>query len=78
MTALFCAAAAAGLFFFLKNRIYNYLFFRVPFALLDYEKPPVIVFIENILMLLLFAFAGLMLARLCKKGKKAKSDITKQ
>ncbi len=70
MTAVFCAAAAAGLFFFLKNGIYNYLFFRVPFAFLDYEKSPVIVFIENILILLLFAFAGLMLAGLCKKGKK--------
>jgi len=69
MEAVFCAAAAAGLFFFLKNGIYNYLFFSVPFAFLDYEKSPVIVFIENILILLLFAFAGLILAGLCKKGK---------
>ena len=52
MAAVFCVAATAGLFFFFKNGIYNYLFFRVPFAFLDYEKSPVPVFAENVLILL--------------------------
>lgn len=68
--AVFCAVAAAGLFFFIKNGIYNYLFFRVSFAFLDYEKSPVFVFAENILMLLFFSFAGTLIAQLCKKAKK--------
>ena len=33
-------------------------FFRVPFAFLDYEKAGILVFIENVLMLLFRAFIG--------------------
>ena len=36
----------------------DYLFFRVPFAFLDYEKAGALVFLENILMLSFWAFIG--------------------
>ena len=35
-----------------------YLFFRVAFAFLDYDKAPFMVFLENILMLFFWTFAG--------------------
>lgn len=58
LSALFCLAAGAGLYFFIQNRIFDYLFFRVPFAFLDYEKAGVLVFAENILILIFWAFLG--------------------
>ncbi len=70
LSAVFCVIGAAGLFFFLKNDLYNYLFFRVPFAFFDYEKSAALVFAENIAILLFFAFIGMQLAELCKKSKK--------
>ena len=36
----------------------NYMLFRVPFAFLDYEKAGALVILENLLMLLFWAFAG--------------------
>ena len=36
----------------------DYLFFRVPFAFLDYEKAGILVFVENVLMLLFWGFIG--------------------
>ena len=70
LSAVFCVIGAAGLFFFLKNDLYNYLFFRVPFAFFDYEKAAVLVFAQNIAILLFFAFIGMQSAELCKKSKK--------
>ncbi len=76
LSVVFCIIGAAGLFFFLKNGLYNYLFFRVPFAFLDYEKAAVLVFAENIAILLFFAFIGMQSAELCKKSKKDKRKKT--
>ena len=43
----------------------DYLFFRMPFAFLDYEKAGWLVFLENLLMLSFWAFAGTLAARIC-------------
>lgn len=59
-----------GFWLFLRNGMPNYLFFRVPFAFLDYEKAGWLVFLENALMLLAWAFIGAQLAALCLKPKK--------
>jgi hypothetical protein len=66
-SAIFCCIAGIGLFLFLRNGMPDYLFFRVLFAFLDYEKPAVLVFLENVLMLLFWAFAGAQAAMLCRK-----------
>ncbi len=58
LSVLFCIVAGIGLCLFLKNGIPDYLFFRVPFAFLDYEKAGILVFLENILMLLFWVFIG--------------------
>ena len=59
-----------GIWLFLRNGMPNYLFFRVPFAFLDYEKAGWLVFLENALMLSAWAFLGAQLAMLCLKTKK--------
>ena len=65
---IFAGIAAIGLWLFLKSGIPDYLFFRVPFAFLDYEKPAGLVLLENLLMLLFWAFLGTMAAYLCRNA----------
>ncbi len=59
-----------GFWLFLRNGMPNYLFFRVPFAFLDYEKAGWLVFLKNALILSAWAFLGAQLATLCLKHKK--------
>ncbi len=70
LSAVFCCIAGAGLFFFIKNGIPEYLFFRTQFAFFDYDKPGALVFLENILMLLFWAFIGAAGAVLCRRARK--------
>ncbi len=65
---LFTAAAGVGLWLFLRNGMSDYLFFRVPFAFLDYEKAGWLVFLENLLMLSFWAFAGTGTALICRNA----------
>ena len=58
ISAVLCVVAGIGLFLFIRNGMPDYLFFRVPFAFLDYEKAGALVFLENILMLSFWAFIG--------------------
>ena len=60
--------AGIGLWLFLKSGMPNYLFFRVPFAFLDYEKAGALVLLENMAMLVFWAFAGCQVA-LALRGK---------
>ena len=55
---IFCCLAGIGLFLFLRNGWFDYMFFRAAFAFLDYEKAGVLIFLENLLMLLSWAFIG--------------------
>ena len=58
LSVLFCIIAGAGMYFFLKEKIADYLFFRIPFALLDYEKAGILVFLENILIMVFWVYLG--------------------
>lgn len=58
VTAAFTLAAGAGLCLFLRSGMTDYLFLRVPFAFLDYDKAAGLVLGENLLMLLFWAFVG--------------------
>lgn len=51
LACVFTCNGGIGLWLFLRNGTPNYLFFRVPFAFLDYEKAGWLVFLENVLML---------------------------
>ena len=69
--ALFCiftCIGGIGLWLFLRNGMQNYLFFRVPFAFLDYDKAGWLVFLENLLMLSFWAFVGSQAARICRNA----------
>ncbi len=72
VSAVFCCIAGIGLWLFLRNNMTDYLFFRVPFAFLDYEKAGALVILENIVMLLFWAFIGVQCSLLCmSSGRKA-------
>ncbi len=63
LSVILCIVAGIGLFLFVKNGMLNYLFFRVPFASLDYEKAGILVFLENILILTFWVCIGTQVAR---------------
>ena len=64
-TICFCLAAAAGLCLFIRSGWADYMFFRSAFAFLDYEKIGALVLLENLLMLMFWAFIGDRLAAIC-------------
>ena len=68
----FTVLAGIGLWLFLRNGIPDYLFFRVPFAFLDYDKAGWLVLLENLVMLSFWAFMGtqtaLILRNMAKKA----------
>ena len=70
LVCAFAVVAGAGLYLFLKNNMPDYLFFRVPFAFLDYEKAGILVFLENLVMLLFWVFIGMEVSVLCKEAGK--------
>jgi len=63
-----CCIAGIGLWLFLRNGMTDYLFFRVPFAFLDYDKAGALVILENVVMLLFWAFAGTQCSLLCMRS----------
>ncbi len=69
LSVLLCIVAGIGLFLFIKNGMPGYLFFRVPFAFLDYEKAGILVFLENILMLTFWVYIGTQVAVLCRNSQ---------
>lgn len=63
---LFACAAGYGAFLFVRSGTPDYLFFRIVFAFLDYEKAAALVLLENLMMLLFCAFFGTLIAVLCR------------
>ena len=68
LTCIFTCAGGIGLFLFLRSGMPKYLFFRVPFAFLDYEKAGWLVFLENLLMLSFWVFIGTQAALICRNA----------
>lgn len=68
LAGLFTCIGGIGLYLFLRNGMPDYLFFRVPFAFLDYEKAGWLVFLENLLMLSFWAYIGMQAAQHLRKG----------
>ena len=59
--------AGYGFFLFLKSGIINYITFKTHFAFLDYEKPAMLALLENIAMIIFFAFVGHNLSNVIKE-----------
>ncbi len=72
VAAAFAVISGVGFWLFVKNDIPDYIFFRTPFAFLDYEKAAALVFLENLAILIAFAFIGAQAASFIKaaRGKK--------
>ena len=66
---LYCCAACIGLWLFIRSDIHKYLFFMTPFAFLDYDKAVVLIFLENLLILLFWASLGTMTAKFFTRRK---------
>ena len=75
LACVFTLIGGIGFWLFLRNGMPNYLFFRVPFAFLDYEKAGWLVFLENLLMLSSWALIGMQAARICRKVSVRKEFI---
>ena len=71
LAAIFAVLSGVGFWLFVKNRIPEYLFFRMHFAFLDYEKPAVLVFAENLAILTAFTFLGASCASIVKSSRDA-------
>lgn len=56
-----------GFYLFFSSDILNYMLFKNPFAFLDYSKPCWLVLLENLAMLLAWAFAAYLLSLGLKK-----------
>ena len=69
-------AAGAGLWLFLRNSWPAYLFYRVPFALIDYEKAVPLVLLEALLIAFFWVFVGAQLPRLLNRRAEEKSRLT--
>ena len=67
LTCFFACTGGIGLWLFLQNGMPDYLFFRVPFAFLDYEKAEWLVLLENLLMLSFWVLMGALATRICGK-----------
>lgn len=76
LAIIFTIISGYGFYLFLKSGIVNYITFKTHFALLDYEKLAPLVFFENVLMLIFFAFVSHNLANALKGiGKKDNSIL---
>ena len=60
-------AAGAGLWLFLRNSFPDYLFFRVPFAFIDYDKAIPLVLLEALLIAFFWVFIGAQLPKLLNR-----------
>ena len=73
-----CAVLAAGAGFglFLRNRYPDYLFYRVPFAFIDYDKALPLVLLEALLIAVFWVFLGSQLPRLLNPegGRESQTD----
>lgn len=74
LTVLFSLIAGLGLFLFFRNGIPGYITFRTHFALFDYDKAPLLVFLENLAVMFFFIFAGANTVRLIRSTGKANKE----
>ena len=62
--------AAFGVYAFVANRLYEYMFLQTQFVFFDFDKPLILTFAEYLSMIVLFAWIGYWLKALLKSGAK--------
>ena len=73
LACVFTVAGGVGLYLFLRNGMPDYLFFRVPFAFLDYDKAGWLIFLENLVMLLFWVLIGTQTAHCLRNAAQKKT-----
>ena len=68
-------AAGTGLWLFLRNNYPDYLFYRVPFAFIDYDKAVPVVLFEALLIAFFWVFAGAQLPKLLNRRADKNSKL---
>ncbi len=68
-------AAGAGLWLFLRNNYPDYLFYRVPFAFIDYDKAVPFVLLEALLIAFFWVFIGARLPKLLNRRAETNSKL---
>ena len=63
LTVIFTILAGVGLWLFIRNGIPGYISFRTHFAFFDYDKTPILVFMENLAIEFFFIFVGANIVR---------------
>ena len=77
--AVMSGISVYGFYLFFKSDMLNYMLFRNPFAFLDYSKAWWLVLIENLAMLLAWAFAAYLISLCLKKlSHQKKGGLSKQ
>ncbi len=69
-------AAGAGLWLFLLNRYPDYLFYRVPFAFIDYDIAAALVLLEALLIAFFWVFVGAQLPGILNRKTPANKRLT--
>lgn len=64
--------AAFGVFAFVANRLYEYMFLQTQFVFFDFDKLLILTFAENLSMIVLFAWIGYWLKTLLKRNRKGR------
>ncbi len=62
--------AAFGVYAFIGNRLYEYMFLQTRFVFFDFGKPLILIFAEYLSMIVLFAWVGYWLRALFKRKRK--------
>ena len=62
--------AAYGVYAFITNRLYEYMFLQTQFVFFDFDKPLILVFGEYLSMIVLFAWFGYWLKELLNRFNK--------
>ena len=78
VAAVMLLLSGYGLILFFKAGIPSYMFMHVQFVFFDYEKPTVSVLIENLIMLISWAFAAYLISLLLKRAGKKKTAQRRQ
>ena len=69
---LMCGVTVCGFWLFIKANIFDYMLMKTQFAFLDYSKYAWQIIIENLAMLLAWAFAVYLVSLVLKKIKRRK------
>ena len=69
--------AAYGVYAFISNHLYEYMFLQMQFVFFDFDKPLILTFGEHLSMIVLFAWIGYWLKELLKFTRRKNKSATK-